>query len=70
MIDNLSTTQPTAPVELWVCGRTKKCGWKGLQTDLVYVPDLKCSRQDLNPKVGTCPKCGRRDFYVRKVVPL
>lgn len=54
-------------VEIWVCGHTKKCGWSGLQSELVYVADNP-GRFKLPSSTGTCPKCGqhKKGFYVRK----
>lgn len=49
-------------VEVWICARKRKCGWRGPKQDLVKVPDRK-----MGPGVtrGCCPKSLHTDFYVR-----
>jgi len=45
--------------DILACGHTKKCGWKGRQGDLVFVPDPKSKFIKINRSNGTCPKCGQ-----------
>lgn len=53
----------SAKNEIWLCSHTKKCGWKGQEQDLVYIPTRKY--KSINSTTGTCPKCGNKTFYVR-----
>lgn len=42
-----------------LCVKTKKCGWVGLESELVRVPRKRTPTvQD-----STCPKCGGKSFY-------
>lgn len=52
--------------DVYVCGHTKKCGWKGFNRELIQVPDVKFNKQhNIKSTRGTCPKCGCGEFYIR-----
>jgi hypothetical protein len=48
------------PIE---CSKVRKCGWKGMQSDLVGVPHKKWK----NATQLVCPKCGCDSYYKRDV---
>ena len=66
MNETKSTPAPEAgsAMEIWVCVRTRKCGWQGLSTQLIDVRDHRFTR--LPTYTGTCPGCGGKVFYVRQ----
>lgn len=51
--------------EVWVCGHTRKCRWKGTEKELVYVPSTDRLSNILGVTKATCPRCGGDSFYVR-----
>lgn len=51
--------------ELWVCGHTRKCGWKGRFYDLKSKPDPMSERVGIPVTKSVCPKCDGDSFYIR-----
>jgi hypothetical protein len=45
------------------CSKTRKCGWKGVHSELVGVPHKKWA----NAQQLVCPKCGCDSYYRREV---
>ena len=69
-IDQTDTPSTTPePVEIWVCGHTRKCGWKGLEHERLDAPCKRFSTGGLKVTAQVCPKCGNDEFYVRKATP-
>lgn len=65
-----NSASPGHTEELWVCGHTKKCGWKGKKEEILHVPIPAKSKlfvKGLNASQSSCPKCGNHEFYVRPV---
>lgn len=62
-VNSMCNPPPDRKNEIWVCGHTRKCGWKGKQSELVFVEDK--DRFKIKSSTGTCPKCGNDAFYVR-----
>lgn len=44
-------------IEISVCTKTRKCGWKGLE------PQLMSKKIDEIESVHACPSCGNDEFY-------
>jgi uncharacterized protein (DUF983 family) len=57
---DMETTESTKSTEVWHCGHTRKCQWKGPHESLVQRPERFGT-------TGTCPRCGNDEFYVRDV---
>ena len=64
-----SVASPPRPAdrsnEIWVCVRTRACGWSGRQDMLVQEPHPRLR----DATQGTCPGCGGHVFYVRDAAP-
>lgn len=54
----------TVPIK---CG-SRKCGWTGMEGDLLNIPDPKHSQGTLKVTTNVCPKCGgdKYSFIKRK----
>lgn len=52
--------------EIWICCHTRKCGWRGQNSELSSVRD-KEGRFALPSWTSVCPKCGGKEFYVRDI---
>jgi hypothetical protein len=48
--------------EIWVCGHTRKCGWRGLESEL----DWSASVGMLQTRQGICPECGHDEFQIMR----
>lgn len=46
------------------CCRTRKCGWKGLQRDLIPKPSTKHAFRGISANDMCCPKCGGKNYYI------
>jgi hypothetical protein len=59
-INNTPRSKNDEPIE---CSHTRKCGWKGMRSDLVGVPHktIKQAQQLV------CPKCGCDSYYRREI---
>lgn len=63
-INNTPKNDSDIPIE---CSKVRKCGWKGMHSDLVDGgPDKRFSRA-LNPRKLVCPNCGCDSYYRRDV---
>ncbi|WP_296652819.1 hypothetical protein [Paraburkholderia sp.] len=47
------------PIE---CSKTRKCGWKGMHSDLVSAPHKRFA----NAQQHVCPCCGCDSYYRRE----
>jgi hypothetical protein len=59
-VNNTPVGKFDEPIE---CSKVRKCGWKGMQSDLVGVPHKKWE----NATQLVCPKCGCDSYYTREV---
>ena len=59
-INNTKANEHDIAIE---CSKVRKCGWKGMHSDLVGVPHKKWE----NAKQLVCPKCGCDSYYKREV---
>lgn len=57
-INNTKASEHDIPIE---CSKVRKCGWKGMHSDLVGVPHKKIAIA----KQLVCPKCGCDSYYKR-----
>lgn len=48
-------------VEVWTCGHTRKCKWKGVECC------LKLRQVAPHEYESVCPSCGGNEFYIKKV---
>ncbi|WP_155646903.1 hypothetical protein [Burkholderia territorii] len=63
-INNTPTHENDIPIE---CSKVRKCGWKGMHSDLVDGGPAKGMSPALNPRQLVCPKCGCNSYYKRDV---
>lgn len=69
---NEPTTQPALPAstgsatEIWVCVKTRACGWKGPEGARRDVPAKRQPSNGLRVTEQRCPWCNGRAFYVRQ----
>ncbi|GAB7525370.1 hypothetical protein [Paraburkholderia sp. 2C] len=58
-INNTKANEHDEPIE---CTKVRKCGWKGMQSDLV---DGGPVRRIPNARKNVCPNCGNDTYYRR-----
>lgn len=63
-INNTPRGEHDIPIE---CSRIRKCGWKGMESDLVDGGPAKRLSAALNPRQRVCPRCGCNTYYRRDV---
>lgn len=54
------------PNEIWVCVKTRACGWKRLEGERRDVPAKRQPGNGLRVIEQRCPRCNGRSFYVRQ----
>ncbi|WP_321799772.1 hypothetical protein [Burkholderia sp. BCC1988] len=63
-INNTPTHKSDIPIE---CSKVRKCGWKGMHSDLVDGGLAKGFSGTLRIKQLVCPNCGNDSYYTRDV---
>jgi len=54
------------PIEIFICGHLKKCGWQGQQHELKYRPNpTRPGPKTLPTSTGHCPECDGTRFFIR-----
>lgn len=61
-INNTPKGEHDIPIE---CSETRKCGWKGMHSDLVAGGPAKGYSGKLKITQYVCPKCGNDTYYKR-----
>ncbi|WP_124624217.1 hypothetical protein [Burkholderia cenocepacia] len=64
-INNTPVNENDIPIE---CSKTRKCGWKGMHSDLVDGGPAKGFSGKLGITQLVCPKCGNNTYYRREPV--
>jgi len=55
---------PAYPGDIAIeCSKLRKCGWKGMESDMHSVPDDKIK----GAKLRICPKCGCDSYFRRDI---
>ena len=72
-MNETTTPTPTPPApaagsatEIWVCVRTRACGWEGPESARRDVPAKRQPGNGLHVTEQRCPRCNGRAFYVRQ----
>lgn len=60
-INNAPRSENDEPIE---CSKVRKCGWKGMHSDLVDGGPVKWL---LGGRKSVCPKCGNDTYYKRTI---
>jgi len=59
------------PIEIFICGHLKKCGWQGQQHELEYrMNPVRPGPKTCLASTGHCPQCGSSVFFIRPLNEL